>query len=129
MTSPRVMPQLPMRDRHADLAAVEWFNNKDFHGYNTGVSIAQSKSKDYTVCNSVGDPNDLGGFEENAMDLNEGGGRGRGQGDASGKAWQHDGDWFCPNTSCSNVILHFVVCATVVQVLDLLVHLAVVLEL
>ena len=85
-------------DRHADLAAVEWFNNKDFHGYNIGVSIAQSKSKDYTVCNSVGDPNYLGGFEENAKDLNEGGGRGRGQGDASGKAWQQDGDWFCPNT-------------------------------
>ena len=56
---------------------MEWFNNKDFHGNIIGVSVAQSKIKDDTVCNSVGDPNDLGGLEENAKDLNEGGGRGR----------------------------------------------------
>ncbi|KAG6765576.1 hypothetical protein POTOM_029624 [Populus tomentosa] len=94
-------------DPHAALAAVEWFNNKDFHGNIIGVFIAQSKSKDDTVRNSVDDPNDFGGFEENAKDLNEGGGRGRGQDDASGKAWQQDGDWLCPNTSCSNVNFAF----------------------
>ena len=44
------------------------------------------------------DPNDFGGFEENAKDLNGGEGRGRGRGDASGKAWQQEGDWLCPNT-------------------------------
>ncbi|KAL5544823.1 hypothetical protein UlMin_008607 [Ulmus minor] len=47
-------------DPHAAFAAVEWFNNKDFHG------------------NIIG---------------------GRGRGDASGKTWQQEGDWQCPNTS------------------------------
>ncbi|GJW79334.1 transcription initiation factor TFIID subunit 15 isoform X1, partial [Tanacetum coccineum] len=36
---------------------------------------------------------------------------GRGRGDASGnappKAWQQDGDWMCPNTSCMNVNFAF----------------------
>lgn len=91
-------------DPHAALAAVEWFNNKDFHGMTIGVFIAESKSKDdhsYSLVNHVADPSlesDFGGPEESARDLNEIGGRGRGRGDASGKAWQQEGDWQCPNT-------------------------------
>lgn len=88
-------------DPHAALAAVEWFNSKDFHGNIIGVFMAESKSKDDTTYNSGGDPSDaadFGGSEESARDMNGGGGRGRGQGDASGKAWQQEGDWMCPNT-------------------------------
>ncbi|KAK6145737.1 hypothetical protein DH2020_022557 [Rehmannia glutinosa] len=35
-------------DPHAALAAVEWFNNNDFHGATIGVFLAESKSKDDT---------------------------------------------------------------------------------
>ncbi|KAF7131693.1 hypothetical protein RHSIM_Rhsim09G0072300 [Rhododendron simsii] len=100
-------------DPHAALAAVEWFNNKDFHGMTIGVFIAESKSKDdhsYSSVNHVADPSlesDFGGPEESARDLNEIGGRGRGRADASGKAWQQEGDWQCPNTSCTNVNFAF----------------------
>ncbi|XP_057527679.1 transcription initiation factor TFIID subunit 15 isoform X1 [Amaranthus tricolor] len=92
-------------DPHAAAAAVEWFNNKEFHGNIIGVFIAESKNKDDTV--DAGVPVDFGGRNESAVDLNGGGGRGRGRGDASGKAWQQDGDWMCPNTSCSNVNFAF----------------------
>lgn len=88
-------------DPHAAVAAVEWFNNKDFHGNTIGVFIAESKSKDEPAYNSVADPSDagdFGGLEENTRDMNGGGGRGRGRSDASGKAWQQEGDWTCPNT-------------------------------
>ncbi|XP_050275844.1 transcription initiation factor TFIID subunit 15 isoform X3 [Quercus robur] len=97
-------------DPHAAVAAVEWFNNKDFHGNTIGVFIAESKSKDEQAYNSVADPSDagdFGGLEENTGDMNGGGGRGRGRSDASGKAWQQEGDWTCPNTSCSNVNFAF----------------------
>ncbi|KAL5983099.1 TATA-binding protein-associated factor 2N [Asimina triloba] len=99
-------------DPHAAFAAVEWFNNKDFHGTLIGVQIAETKAKDGVenlhnagIAQYSEDPSvdgDIGGQE----DLN-GGGRGRGRGDASGKAWQQDGDWLCPNTSCSNVNFAF----------------------
>ena len=91
-------------DPHAALAAVEWFNTKDFHGMKIGVFIAESKSKDdqsYSSGNPVPDlrsDNDFLGLEETASNLNGSGGRGRGQGDASGKAWQQEGDWLCLNT-------------------------------
>lgn len=38
-------------DPHAALAAVEWFNNMDFHGSIVGVGIAESKSN-YDVADS-----------------------------------------------------------------------------
>ena len=88
-------------DPHAALAAVEWFNNKDFHGNIIEVHIAESKSKDDLSFNVGDDPIVVGddlGFEENAADVNGGGGRGRGRGDVPGKAWQQEGDWLCPNT-------------------------------
>lgn len=90
-------------DPHAAFAAVEWFNDKDFHGNIIGVHIAQSKSKDDQTYNpgvdlsSSGDPI-YGGVEENAEDMNGDGGTGRGRGDVPGKAWQQEGDWMCPNT-------------------------------
>ena len=89
---------------HAALAAVEWFNNKEFHGAVIGVFMAESKNKDdmsYNLANHVGDPspsNDLTGIGEDAVDVDGGAGRGRGRGDAPMKAWQQDGDWTCPNT-------------------------------
>ncbi|OAY63606.1 transcription initiation factor TFIID subunit 15-like isoform X1 [Ananas comosus] len=94
-------------DPHAALAAVEWFHNKDFHGSTIEVYIAESKTKD-SVSDSVSAANpsmadDFGGYDE----MDNGTGRGRGRGDPSGKAWQQDGDWLCPNTSCSNVNFAF----------------------
>ncbi|XP_042487287.1 transcription initiation factor TFIID subunit 15-like [Macadamia integrifolia] len=98
-------------DPHAALAAVEWFNNKEFHGSTIGVFIAESKTKDDHIYDSGNHgehtSGDYGGQEEGARDLNGSGGRGRGRGDTSGKAWQQEGDWACPNTSCSNVNFAF----------------------
>lgn len=74
---------------------------KDFHGSIIEVYIAESKTKDssdpynlqYNPANSS-TVADLGGQDE----INGDGGKDRGQGDASAKAWQQDGDWLCPNT-------------------------------
>ncbi|KAM7265256.1 hypothetical protein ACFE04_002939 [Oxalis oulophora] len=100
-------------DPHAAAAAVEWFNKKDFHGSVIEVFIAESKSKDdyssYNLSeNSSVAAVDSSVFEESAMANDGGAGRGRGRGgDVPGKAWQQDGDWPCPNTSCSNVNFAF----------------------
>ncbi|KAM0936769.1 putative RNA recognition motif domain, Zinc finger, RanBP2-type, RNA-binding domain superfamily [Dioscorea sansibarensis] len=99
-------------DPHAALAAVEWFHKKDFHGSIIEVYIAEQKTKDpvdqsYGYAADAGLGVDVGGADENGKDLNDGAGRGRGRGDSSGKAWQQDGDWLCPNTSCSNVNFAF----------------------
>ncbi|XP_068640067.1 transcription initiation factor TFIID subunit 15-like isoform X1 [Aristolochia californica] len=98
-------------DPYAASAAVEWFNNKDFHGSIIGVFIAESKSKESADPSYNSDEihaGDFGGVDGDVKDLSDGGeGRGRGRGDASGKAWQQDGDWSCPNTSCSNVNFAF----------------------
>ncbi|KAI4372960.1 hypothetical protein MLD38_011138 [Melastoma candidum] len=89
-------------DPHAAVAAVDWFNNKDFHGSIIGVHIADRKSKDAV---DVGNP---GPLLEDGRDLNGAAATsGRGRGDAGGKAWKQEGDWFCPNTSCSNVNFAF----------------------
>ncbi|MBA0848618.1 hypothetical protein Goshw_004718 [Gossypium schwendimanii] len=94
-------------DPHAALAAVEWFNDKDFHGSSIGVFMAESKSSNAVVDVPTAAADD-GGFEDDAAkDMDGGGGRGRGRVDASGKTWQQEGDWLCPNTSCSNVNFSF----------------------
>ncbi|KAL8208171.1 hypothetical protein R6Q57_007583 [Mikania cordata] len=99
-------------DPHAAVAAVEWFNNKEFHGNIIEVLIAQSKNSHNSIA-PFGDPILASGVgaNESDPDINGSGARGRGRGDASGnipqKAWQQDGDWMCPNTSCTNVNFAF----------------------
>lgn len=105
-------------DPHAALAAVEWFNNKDFHGATIGVLMAESKNKDDTVNHAVEQAlisDDVNDLEEGPRDANDAGGRGRGRGDAAGKPWQQDGDWLCTNTrsvmrllvSCSFLLFYY----------------------
>ncbi|KAJ0829033.1 putative RNA recognition motif domain, Zinc finger, RanBP2-type, RNA-binding domain superfamily [Helianthus annuus] len=99
-------------DPYAAQAAVEWFNNKEFHGNIIEVLMAQSKNSQNVVAPFADSSlvNDVGP-DETGRDISESGGRGRGRGDASGnvppKAWQQDGDWTCPNTSCTNVNFAF----------------------
>jgi hypothetical protein len=80
------------------MAAVDWFNNKDFHGSIIGVQIAETKSKDTF---DVAPTNNMAtDFVPEVLDEGVAGavGQGRGRGDAQGKPWQQDGDWLCPNT-------------------------------
>ncbi|XP_076895000.1 transcription initiation factor TFIID subunit 15-like isoform X1 [Bidens hawaiensis] len=99
-------------DPYAALAAVEWFHNKEFHGNIIEVLMAESKSSNSLVAPFVDSSlvNDMGP-DESGPDVNGSVARGRGRGDASGnippKAWQQDGDWACPNTSCTNVNFAF----------------------
>nr|GEV89672.1 hypothetical protein [Tanacetum cinerariifolium] len=92
-------------DPHAAQAAVEWFNNKEFHGTMIEVLMAESKNSHNVIAPLV-EPNLVADIVPD-----ESGGMGRGRGDASGKAppkaWQQDGDWMCPNTSCTNVNFAF----------------------
>lgn len=88
-------------DPHAAVAAVEWFNNKDFHGNTIGVYIAESKNKDDQTYTAIAEPVVAGTDvrpEETESDVDGVNGRGRGQIDASSKPWQQEGDWMCPNT-------------------------------
>ncbi|CAL9132491.1 unnamed protein product [Musa textilis] len=92
---PKGYPTITYEDPHAALAAVEWFHNKDFHGAPIEVHIVESKAKDLND-HSYAQQN---GFEANSSmvsgvhdDVDGGGGRGRGCDDASGQAWQKDGD-------------------------------------
>lgn len=111
-------------DPHAASAAVEWFNNTDFHGALISVSIAESKNRDQQqvdqpvvvgmqspsatmqvpVTDVVQDQVDEFAMDPAAMSdgggtggLPGGGGRGRGRGEPGAKAWQQEGDWPCPN--------------------------------
>ncbi|KAF5754235.1 putative RNA recognition motif domain, Zinc finger, RanBP2-type, RNA-binding domain superfamily [Helianthus annuus] len=99
-------------DPYAAQAAVEWFNNKEFHGNIIEVLMAQSKNSQNAVAPFADSSlvNDVGP-DETERDMSESGARGRGRGDPSGnvppKAWQQDGDWTCPNTSCTNVNFAF----------------------
>ena len=81
-------------DQHAASAAVEWFNNKDFHGSIIQVHIAVSKNKD-TSDNSTNLSITADPVEQDELD--NGPDKGTGRGDGPGKAWQQDGDWMCPN--------------------------------
>ncbi|KAL1832653.1 hypothetical protein ACET3Z_002304 [Daucus carota] len=100
-------------DPYAASAAVEWFNNTEFHGATIGVFMAESKKDDnsYNAVIPAEEPSlggDFGGQGESVNDGNGGAGRGRGRGDGpAAKAWQQDGDWMCPNTSCTNVNFAF----------------------
>lgn len=97
-------------DPHAAAAAVEWFNNTDFHGSIIGVFIAESKNKEsadqllkldvpqMTNAEESQTADSLGGLGDDTDDTWGGGvGRGRGRGETAGKAWQQEGDWLCPN--------------------------------
>lgn len=103
-------------DPYAASAAVEWFNNKDFHGSIISVFIAETKSKEPVDSLNPSAVPRLPGYDMDPLTAEAdsleaaggggtldnnwsgvGGGRGRGPGEAGGKAWQQEGDWLCPN--------------------------------
>ncbi|TYH58919.1 hypothetical protein ES332_D08G188700v1 [Gossypium tomentosum] len=82
-------------DPHAALATIEWFNDKDFHGSTIGVFMAESKSSNAGVDVPTAAVDGDGFKDDAAKDMDrvvEG---------------VEEGDWLCPNTSCSNVNFSF----------------------
>ncbi|GKE18330.1 transcription initiation factor TFIID subunit 15 isoform X1, partial [Tanacetum coccineum] len=82
------------------------------HGPDTGLRSWSQGSKVLVLCRTILLQNIADIVpDESGLDMSESGGMGRGRGDASGnappKAWQQDGDWMCPNTSCTNVNFAF----------------------
>ncbi|GJV23873.1 transcription initiation factor TFIID subunit 15 [Tanacetum coccineum] len=97
------------KDPYAAQAAVEWFNNKEFHGTIIEVLMAESTNSHNVIAPLV-ERNLVADIvpDKSGLDMRESVGMGRGRCDASGNAPpKQDSDWMCPNTSCTNVSFAF----------------------